>query len=580
MKSIRLLIVLLVACTWCAACGGGSDTTGTGDPAASEGTVPNAPATVTITAGDGQVTLSWDAVADATSYTVYWKNTAGVTTTDTAIANATSPYVHSGLTNGTAYYYAIAAINAVGPSMLSNEVSATPQVPIPGVPQNVSATTGSAKVTIGWDAVAGATSYNIYWSLAAGVTPATGTKIAGAVTPYVHDGLIIGTTYYYVMTAINAGGESPASAQVSAVVADYPQRRAFVTSTTGDGILGLWAEVGASGKTGLAAADEICKVRAETAGLTGTFKAWLSDDTDDAYCRIHELTGTIATNCGQAALPATAGPWIRMDGQAFAEIDEALVPSITVYTPVRFNELGIDLNDAYYFTATDVEGNVSGNSCANWTSNSNAIVVGAGSTEATGSWWTAWQNGFYCDDAGIMRLLCLETGRGGALSMPAVTGKRVFVSSTTTNGNLGGLAGADATCQTLATNVGLVGTFIAILSDSTDVSTYAVNRITSVGPFVRLDGIQVAATKADLFDGRLNAPINLTETMAYVSPETFAWTASDSAGAFLISDCNKWSDGTAGQSAQLGVITSATDEWLYKVTYACNQVKHLYCIEN
>jgi hypothetical protein len=66
--------------------------------------------------------------------------------------------------------------------------------------------------------------------------------------------------------------------------------------------------------TGLEAADAICQSRAEAGGLNGTFRAWLSDDDDDAYCRIHGLSGKKAENCGQGSLPDFAGNWVRTDG--------------------------------------------------------------------------------------------------------------------------------------------------------------------------------------------------------------------------------------------------------------------------
>ena len=61
----------------------------------------------------------------------------------------------------------------------------------------------------------GATSYNIYWATTSGVTTA-GTKITAATSPYVQTGLAASTTYYYIVTAVNAAGQSAASAQVSA----------------------------------------------------------------------------------------------------------------------------------------------------------------------------------------------------------------------------------------------------------------------------------------------------------------------------------------------------------------------------
>jgi fibronectin type 3 domain-containing protein len=136
--------------------------------------------------------------------------------TGTQIAGASSPYAHTGLSNGTAYYYVVTAVNGAGESAESAEVGVTPQVSAPAAPAGVSATAGNGQVTLSWSAVTGATSYNLYFSTSTGVTKTTGTKITGVTSPYTHTGRTNGTTYYYVVTAVNAGGESAESAQVSA----------------------------------------------------------------------------------------------------------------------------------------------------------------------------------------------------------------------------------------------------------------------------------------------------------------------------------------------------------------------------
>jgi hypothetical protein len=56
----------------------------------------------------------------------------------------------------------------------------------------------------------------LYWSLSSGVTISNGTKSIGVVSPYITAGRPASTTYYYVITAVNDAGESPASGQVSA----------------------------------------------------------------------------------------------------------------------------------------------------------------------------------------------------------------------------------------------------------------------------------------------------------------------------------------------------------------------------
>src|SRR5262249_60557677 len=85
------------------------------------------------------------------------------------------------------------------------------------------------------------------------------------------------------------------------------------------------------------------------------------------------------------------------------------------------------------------------------------------------------------------------------------SGKLVFVSSTTYTGNLGGLSGADAKCQSLATSAGHAGTFKAWLSDDV---TDAKSRLThSTMPYVLVDGTIVATGFTDLTSGTLRHAI-------------------------------------------------------------------------
>ena len=81
-----------------------------------------------------------------------------------------------------------------------------------------------------------ATAYNIYWATTTGVTPATGTKISNATSPFVQTAPTAGTTYFYVVTAENAVGESDPSAEVSATptaTATVPSAPTGVTATPG-----------------------------------------------------------------------------------------------------------------------------------------------------------------------------------------------------------------------------------------------------------------------------------------------------------------------------------------------------------
>jgi predicted carbohydrate-binding protein with CBM5 and CBM33 domain len=85
---------------------------------------------------------------------------------------------------------------------------------VPAAPTNPSATAGNAQVVVSWTAATGATGYNVKRSTTnGGPYSNVGANVTG--TSFTNTGLTNGTTYYYVVTALNANGESPVSTQVS-----------------------------------------------------------------------------------------------------------------------------------------------------------------------------------------------------------------------------------------------------------------------------------------------------------------------------------------------------------------------------
>ncbi|MGB6942150.1 MAG: Ig-like domain repeat protein [Bryobacteraceae bacterium] len=91
---------------------------------------------------------------------------------------------------------------------------------VPAAPSNLAAAAaGSSEINLTWTASATAgVTYNVYESTASGFTPSATNRIASGVTAtaYAAAGLNSSTTYYYRVTAVNAGGESAASNQASA----------------------------------------------------------------------------------------------------------------------------------------------------------------------------------------------------------------------------------------------------------------------------------------------------------------------------------------------------------------------------
>jgi hypothetical protein len=98
-----------------------------------------------------------------------------------------------------------------------------------GQPPKASATANQAKkdgnletkrVTLTWDKVPDATSYNVYLSNSPGVTRQNGLKISNVKNNYTAAELKSGTAYYFVVTAVNASGESKASEEIKFIVGD------------------------------------------------------------------------------------------------------------------------------------------------------------------------------------------------------------------------------------------------------------------------------------------------------------------------------------------------------------------------
>jgi len=91
------------------------------------GTPPDAPASLTATAGIGKSTLNWQVSTDATWYDLYRGTTPGGEDGRPIAAGLRgTTYTDSAVTNGTTYYYKVAAVNSGGTGAASNEANATP----------------------------------------------------------------------------------------------------------------------------------------------------------------------------------------------------------------------------------------------------------------------------------------------------------------------------------------------------------------------------------------------------------------------------------------------------------------------
>ncbi len=171
-----------------------------------------------------------------------------------------------------------------------------------------------------------------------------------------------------------------------------------------------------------------------------------------------------------------------------------------------------------------------------------------------------------------------------ALSSPP--NKRVFITSTTYNGNLGGLTGADQKCQDGANAVSpsLGGTWKAWLSDSTSSPStrFSETDRSTTNPvvFKLLDGRVVANSWANLTKGTINNPINLTETLG--SPSFGCVTANTNEDGSINSTtntCQSWTNSSSTNSRIGGSNQTILSGWSSGCTGTCDYSRPLYCFE-
>jgi len=178
---------------------------------------PATPGGLTATAtGTNQINLAW--VYSATNEDGFnlerSTNGGNYATIALPLAGATN-FTDSGLAAGTPYYYRVQAYRSCwGNSDFSAPASATTLLPPPPVtPVGLVAVPGNGKINLSWLASAGAVNYFVQRGIGSGGE--TNLAVTSGTT-YTDSALVNGTTYYYAVSAVNAGGAGGNSREVSA----------------------------------------------------------------------------------------------------------------------------------------------------------------------------------------------------------------------------------------------------------------------------------------------------------------------------------------------------------------------------
>ena len=222
-------------------------------------TTPDAPTGLSATAGAAQATLSWtppavDGGSPITGYTVTVY--AGGVSQGFANIPVLTQVTIIGLANGTTYTFRVAARNTVGTGAQSADSNAVTPRTVPGPPGNVSAAAGAGQATVNWSTPAfnGGTPIAGYlvWRFVGGVLQ--GVTNVGVVTQATIAGLVPGTTYTFRVSAVNAAGGGPQSAESNPVTPVAP-RFALTITKSGAGSGTVTSSVGGINCGAVCAAD-------------------------------------------------------------------------------------------------------------------------------------------------------------------------------------------------------------------------------------------------------------------------------------------------------------------------------------
>ena len=201
------------------------------------------PSNLTVTPGNGQITLSWTGGGGDINFNVYRGTTNSATIVPTDVLINSSPLSNtttsvtdtgidlspSGLVNGTIYYYKVQAVNANSETSLSITKAAQP-ISIPDALSVVPVITGNPVVNItGWSSVTGATGYRLYRATSTPDFTKTQATLVGSYTtipttsnPIPDSNVIKGTTYYYKVLAYNSSGDGTLSNYISVTLPESP----------------------------------------------------------------------------------------------------------------------------------------------------------------------------------------------------------------------------------------------------------------------------------------------------------------------------------------------------------------------
>jgi hypothetical protein len=312
--------------------------TATSSVTATPSTIPSPPTSLTATAGNGQISITFTAGSNGGSaITNYQYSLDGTNYTAFSPTDASSPVVVTGLSNGTSYTIYLKSVNTNGVSATaSSSVTATP-ITTASAPTISSITSGNAQLSVAFTAPSSngfSTITNYQYSTDNGSTWTTPSP-ASTTSPLTITGLANSTAYNVKIRAVNGAGSGTASDAVSATPTSFNWSLSPTAVACG------YTTIGNSGML---------------TGYTGDIRVIVSTNNSSGLLSVTTTTGLSAvTGYDNSSSLTTAGDSIAFEGSQ-TNINNALATLRYQGTAVQTDTITLQVTSTGFAERQDSSG--------------------------------------------------------------------------------------------------------------------------------------------------------------------------------------------------------------------------------
>jgi hypothetical protein len=347
-----------------------------------------------------------------------------------------------------------------------------------------------------------------------------------------------------------------------------PINRAFVSSVAYNGA--GKDSVGNGAGAGTGGADSNCAALATAAGLTGTFKAWISDSSTDAKQR---FSGT------------TRG-WVRLDGRPVADTITNLTTTRQFFHHITLDETATgQTGDVWTGTNADGTKRLNGTgttvlACNDWANATASYSGGYGNCYAGAYNWTS-SSTATCN--AFKRLYCFQDNYNAPVLPTVPPGSRLAFFTTglySIAASGSDITTMDALCQTEAAAAGLSGSgWKALVAPN---GATAASRFVDGAEWYRVDGIPLFFYSTLTAGNPPGTPLDVTASGSYW-PDNRVYTgaADTNTSGTTATTCTNWTS-NVGTNATEGRSGFADASWFANyVSQSCvsSAPAHLYCLQ-